>query len=193
MRAAPRPPAPCLTKGRDEPGGAVENIQSQGHQSHVRHPHQRDRICTRRARPGISLSSASPGSPSVKPPPKLEVPQPPSKRGRVTKTVSTRESHGSWNFFKAPRLAFLHRLVLGIHMVGPEVGAVAFAGLSTLATHSLDRWCASLGRSSQGNRHGEEALWRVSSRGERKARVGHKTCPHSSHHVARDDTCTGGL
>jgi hypothetical protein len=63
-------------------------------------------------------------------------------------------------FHSAPGLAFLHRLVLGIHLVCTEVGACGIRLVCLLVKLTgLDRFvAASYGAQHQVNRQGEEAI-----------------------------------
>ena len=95
-------------------------------------------------------------------------------------------------FQSSPGLAFLHRLVLGIHLVCTEVGAcgIRLVGLLLKLT-SLDRFvAASYGIQQQVNRQVEEAI--VTYRHEESARLG-KDMPAKAITLAQDETFTGGL
>jgi len=95
-------------------------------------------------------------------------------------------------FHSAPGLAFLHRLVLGIHLVCTEVGAcgIRLVGLLVQLT-GLDRFvAASYGAQQQVNRQVEEAIVRY--RREESARLA-QAMPAKDITVAKDETFTGGL
>jgi hypothetical protein len=95
-------------------------------------------------------------------------------------------------FHSAPGLAFLHRLVLGIHLVCTEVGACGIRLVCLLVQLTgLDRFvAASYGAQQQVNRQVEEAL--VAYRHEESARLA-KDMPTKDLTVAQDETFTGGL
>ena len=95
-------------------------------------------------------------------------------------------------FHSAPGLAFLHRLVLGIHLVCTEVGACGIRRVCLLVTLAgLDRFvAASYGAQHQVNRQVEEAI--VAYRREASTRVA-KDRPAQDLTVAQDATCPGGL
>jgi hypothetical protein len=95
-------------------------------------------------------------------------------------------------FHSAPGLAFLPRLVLGIHLVCTEVGACGIRFVCLLVTLAgLDRFvAASYGAQHQVNRQVEEAI--VAYRREESARLA-KDMPAKDLTVAQDETCTGGL
>jgi hypothetical protein len=95
-------------------------------------------------------------------------------------------------FQSSPGLAFLHRLVLGIHLVCTEGGACGIRLVCLLLTlTSLDRFvAASYGIQQQINRQVEEAI--VTYRHEESARLG-KDMPAKAITLAQDETCTGGL
>ena len=92
----------------------------------------------------------------------------------------------------APGLAFLHRLVLGIPLVGTEVGACGIRLVCLLRTLTgLDRFvAASYGTQQQVNRQVEEAI--VTYRQEESAHVA-KDMPAKDIPLAKDATFTGGL
>jgi uncharacterized protein DUF6399 len=99
----------------------------------------------------------------------------------------------SWRFFTVLRgLAFLHRLVLGIHLVCTEVGACGIRLVCLLLKLTgLDRFVAvSYGAQHQVNRHVEEAI--VAYRREESARLA-KDMPAKAITLAKDETFTGGL
>src|SRR5713101_3890082 len=95
-------------------------------------------------------------------------------------------------FQSAPGLAFLHRLVLGIHLVCTEVGACGMRLVCLLLTLTgLDRFVgASYGTQQQVNRQVEEAI--VAYRREESARLA-RDMPATDITVAQDETFTGGL
>lgn len=95
-------------------------------------------------------------------------------------------------FQSVPGLAFLHRLVLGIHLVCTEVGACGIRLVCLLLTLTgLDRFvAASYGAQQQVNRQVEEAI--VAYRREERTRLA-KDMPTKDLTVAQDETCTGGL
>src|SRR6266496_4095947 len=95
-------------------------------------------------------------------------------------------------FHSAPGLAFLHRLVLGIPLVGTEVGACGIRLVCLLLTLTgLDRFvAASYGTQQQVNRQVEEAI--VTYRQEESAHVA-KDMPAKDIPLAKDATFTGGL
>jgi Family of unknown function (DUF6399) len=95
-------------------------------------------------------------------------------------------------FHSAPGLAFLHRLVVAIHLVCTEVGACGIR-LVCLLLHltALDRFvAASYGIQQQVNRQVEEAI--VTYRQEESARLA-KGMPAKAITLAQDETFTGGL
>src|SRR5713101_6664766 len=95
-------------------------------------------------------------------------------------------------FQSAPGLAFLHRLVLGIHLVCTEVGACGIRLVCLLLKLTgLDRFvAASYGAQHQVNRQVEEAI--VAYRREESARLA-KAMPTKAITLAKDETFTGGL
>jgi Family of unknown function (DUF6399) len=95
-------------------------------------------------------------------------------------------------FQSSPGLAFLHRLVLGIHLVCTEVGACGIRLVCLLLTLTgLDRFVgASYGTQQQVNRQVEEAIVRY--RQEESARLA-KDMPAKDITLAKDETFTGGL
>jgi hypothetical protein len=95
-------------------------------------------------------------------------------------------------FHRAPGLAFLHRLVLGIPLVCTEVGACGMRlGCLLVKLTGLDRFvAASSGAQHQVNRQVEEAI--VAYRREESARLA-QNMPAKDLTVAKDATCTGGL
>jgi uncharacterized protein DUF6399 len=95
-------------------------------------------------------------------------------------------------FHSAPGLAFLHRLVLGIHLVCTEVGACGIRLVCLLVKLTgLDRFvAASYGAQHHVNRQVEEAI--VAYRQEESARLA-KAMPAKAITLAKDETFTGGL
>jgi len=89
-------------------------------------------------------------------------------------------------------LAFLHRLVVALHLVYTEVGACGIRLVCLfLRITGLDRFVgASYGTQHQVNRRVEEAI--VAYRQEESARLGHEM-PAKGITVAQDETFTGGL
>src|SRR4029077_16014031 len=94
-------------------------------------------------------------------------------------------------FQSSPGLAFLHRLVLGIHLVGTEVGACGMRLVCLLLKLTgLDRFVgASSGTQHQVNRQVEEAI--VAYRREESA-LWARDMPTKAITVAKDETFTGG-
>jgi Family of unknown function (DUF6399) len=95
-------------------------------------------------------------------------------------------------FHSAPGLAFLHRLVIAIHLVCTEVGACGIRLVCLLCNLTgLDRFvAASYGTQQQVNRQVEEAI--VTYRHEESARLA-KDMPAKAITLAQDETFTGGL
>jgi hypothetical protein len=95
-------------------------------------------------------------------------------------------------FHSSPGLAFLHRLVLGIHLVCTEIGACGIRLVCLLLQLTgLDRFVgASYGTQHQVNRQVEEAI--VAYRREESARLA-KDMPTKAITLAKDETFTGGL
>jgi hypothetical protein len=95
-------------------------------------------------------------------------------------------------FHSAPGLAFLHRLVLGIHLVCTEVGACGIRLVCLLLQLTgLDRFvAASYGAQHQINCQIEEVI--VAYRQEESARLA-TDMPAQDITVAKDETYTGGL
>src|SRR6267143_3640390 len=95
-------------------------------------------------------------------------------------------------FHSAPGLAFLHRLILGIHLVCTEVWACGIRLVCLLVQLTgLDRFvAASYGAQHQVNRQVEEAI--VAYRHEESARLA-QDMPTKDLTVAQDETFTGGL
>src|SRR6266446_5402490 len=96
-------------------------------------------------------------------------------------------------FFQSPPgLAFLHRLVLGIHLVCTEVGACGIRLVCLLLQLTgLDRFVgASYGTQQQVNRQVEEAI--VAYRREESALLA-RDMPTKAITLAKDETFTGGL
>jgi Family of unknown function (DUF6399)/helix-turn-helix, Psq domain len=123
---------------------------------------------------------------------KLDVPRS-TLQAWQTYQASLDESPAVVAFFQSlPGLAFLHRLVLGIHVVCTEVGACGIRLVCLLLQLTgLDRFvAASYGTQHQVNRHVEEAI--VAYRHEESARLA-KDMPPKAITVAKDETFTGGL
>ena len=95
-------------------------------------------------------------------------------------------------FQSSPGLAFLHRLVLGIHLVCTEGGACGIRLVCLLLKLTgLDRFvAASYGIQQQVNRQVEEAIVRY--RQEESARLA-QDMPTKAITLAKDETFTGGL
>jgi transposase len=95
-------------------------------------------------------------------------------------------------FHSCPGLAFLHRLVLGIHLVCTEVGACGIRLVCLLLQLTgLDRFVgASYGAQQQVNRQVEEAI--VAYRREESALLA-RDMPTKAITLAKDETFTGGL
>src|SRR5882724_8963046 len=95
-------------------------------------------------------------------------------------------------FQSSPGLAFLHRLVLGIHLVCTEIGACGIRLVCLLLKRTgLDRFVgASYGTQHQVNRQVEEAI--VAYRREESARLA-QDMPAKAITLAKDETFTGGL
>jgi hypothetical protein len=89
-------------------------------------------------------------------------------------------------------LAFLHRLVVALHLVYTEVGACGIRLVCLfLQMTGLNRFVgASYGTQHQVNRRVEEAI--VAYRQEESARLG-REMPAKDITIAQDETCTGGL
>src|SRR2546427_10093798 len=95
-------------------------------------------------------------------------------------------------FHSVPGLAFLHRLVLALHLVCTEVGACGIRLVCLLLQLTgLNRFVgASYGTQQQVNRRVEEAI--VAYRHEESARLGHEM-PTKAITMTQDETFTGGL
>jgi hypothetical protein len=95
-------------------------------------------------------------------------------------------------FHSVPGLAFLHRLVLAIHLVCTEVGACGIRLVCLLLQLTgLDRFVgASYGTQQRVNRRVEEAI--VAYRQEEGARLAHEMSPQDIT-MTQDETFTGGL
>jgi hypothetical protein len=95
-------------------------------------------------------------------------------------------------FHSVAGLAFLHRLVLALHLVYTEVGACGIRLVCLfLRITSLDRFVgASYGTQQQVNRHVEEAI--VAYRQAEHARLAHEMPPKAIT-MTQDETYTGGL
>lgn len=95
-------------------------------------------------------------------------------------------------FHSSPGLAFLHRLVLGMHLVCTEIGACGIRLVCLLLQLTgLDRFVgASYGTPQQVNQPVEEAI--VTYRCEESARLA-RDMPAKAITLAKDETFTGGL
>lgn len=96
-------------------------------------------------------------------------------------------------FFQSPPgLAFLHQLVLAMHLVCTEVGACGIRLVCLLLTLTgLDRFVgASYGTQQQVNRHVEEAI--VAYRQQESERLAQEM-PQADITITQDETFTGGL
>ena len=95
-------------------------------------------------------------------------------------------------FHSVPGLAFLHRLILALHLVCVEIGACGIRLVCLVLTLTgLNRFVgASYGTQQQVNRHVEEAI--VAYRHEESARLAH-TMPRKDITMTQDETFTGGL
>jgi hypothetical protein len=95
-------------------------------------------------------------------------------------------------FQKGPGLAFLHRIVIAVHLVCVEVGACGIRLVCLLLTLTgLNRFvAASYGAQQQVNRRVEEAL--VAYRQDETARLA-QDMPRKAITVTQDETFTGGL
>jgi Family of unknown function (DUF6399) len=95
-------------------------------------------------------------------------------------------------FESVPGLAFLHRLVLALHVVCVEIGACGIRLVCLfLEMTGLNRFVgASFGTQQQVNRHVEEAI--VAYRHEETARLAREMSPKEIT-VTQDETFTGGL
>jgi hypothetical protein len=95
-------------------------------------------------------------------------------------------------FHSVPGLAFLHRLVLALHVVFVEIGACGIRLVClVLELAGLSRFVgASFGTQQQVNRHVEEAM--VTYQHEETARLAEQMPPKDIT-VTQDETCTGGL
>ena len=95
-------------------------------------------------------------------------------------------------FHSVPGLAFLHRLVIALHVVCVEIGACGIRLVClVLELTGLNRFVgASYGTQQQVNRHVEEAI--VAYRREESARLAHEM-PAKDITMTQDETFTGGL
>jgi len=95
-------------------------------------------------------------------------------------------------FQKGPGLAFLHRIVIAVHLVCVEVGACGMRLVCLLLNLTgLDRFvAASYGAQPQVNRRVEEAI--VAYRHDETARLA-QDMPRKAITVTQDETFTGGL
>ena len=101
-------------------------------------------------------------------------------------------SYGRDLFHSVPGLAFLHRLVIALHVVCVEIGACGIRLVClVLELTGLNRFVgASYGTQQQVNRHVEEAI--VAYRREESARLAHEM-PAKDITMTQDETFTGGL
>jgi hypothetical protein len=131
-------------------------------------------------------------SPCVKRPRRLRCLAARSRLGGRTKESLDEQPTVVAFFQSAPGLAFLPRLVLGIHLVCTEVGACGIRLVCLLLTRTgLERFgAASYGTQQQVNRQVEEAI--VTDRQEESARLA-KDMPAKDITLAKDETFTGGL
>jgi hypothetical protein len=95
-------------------------------------------------------------------------------------------------FHSVPGLAFLHRLVIALHVVCVEIGACGIRLVClVLELTGLNRFVGtSYGTQQQVNRHVEEAI--VAYRQEESARLSHEM-PRKDITMTQDETFTGGL
>src|SRR5499426_2448889 len=95
-------------------------------------------------------------------------------------------------FHSVPGLAFLHRLVIALHLVCVEIGACGIRLVCLFLTLTgLNRFVgASYGTQHQVNRHVEEAM--VAYRQEESTRLAHEMPPKEMT-MTLDETFTGGL
>src|SRR5215467_14234262 len=95
-------------------------------------------------------------------------------------------------FQSVPGLAFLHQLVIALHLVCVEIGACGIRLVCLfLKLTGLNRFVgASYGTQQQVNRRVEEAI--VAYRQEERVRLAHEM-PHKVITLAQDETFTGGL
>jgi len=95
-------------------------------------------------------------------------------------------------FHSVPGLAFLHRLVIALHVVCVEIGACGIRLVClVLELTGLNRFVgASYGTQQQVNRHVEDAI--VAYRQEESARLSH-AMPRKDITMTQDETWTGGL
>jgi len=123
---------------------------------------------------------------------RLEVPRSTLQAWRAYQ-ASLDECPAVVEFFQSPPgLAFLHRLVLGLHLVYVEVGAcgIRLACLFLKLT-GLNRFVgASYGTQQQVNRRVEEAI--VAYRQQESTRLAHEM-PAKAITITQDETFTGGL
>src|SRR5262245_2716970 len=95
-------------------------------------------------------------------------------------------------FHSVPGLAFLHRLVIALHVVCVEIGACGIRLVClVLELTGLNRFVgASYGTQQRVNRHVEDAI--VAYRHEESARLSHEM-PRKDITLTQDETWTGGL
>src|SRR2546429_5992528 len=171
--------------------GAVETIIQARHQSNEA-PHPRWDRMERAERFDQYLELQAQGISQRQAAHKLEVPRS-TLQAWQTYQDSLDESPTVVAFFQSPPgLAFLHRLVLGIHLVCTDVGACGIRLVCLLLQLTgLDRFvAASYGTQQQVNRQVEEAI--VAYRREESARLA-KDMPAQAITLAKEETFTGGL
>jgi Family of unknown function (DUF6399) len=141
----------------------------------------------------ISIAICKPrGSPCVKAAKALNMPRSTLQAWRASQDSLDEHPAVVAFFHSVPGLAFLHRLVLGIHLVCTEVGACGIRLVCLLVKLTgLDRFvAASYGAQHQVNRQVEEAI--VAYRREESARLA-QDMPAKAITLAKDETFTGGL
>jgi hypothetical protein len=122
----------------------------------------------------------------------LDVPRTPLQAWRVYQENLEASPAVVAFFHSVPGLAFLHRLVLALHLVCVELGAcgIRLVGLVVPLT-GLNRFVgASYGTQPQVKRRVEEAI--VAYRQEERQRLAH-AMPHKDITRTQDETFTGGL
>src|SRR6266566_4731733 len=171
--------------------GAVETIIQARHQSNEA-PHPRWDRMERAERFDQSLELQAQGISQRQAAKALDVPRSTLQAWRAYQDSLDAHPAVVAFFHSAPGLAFLHRLVLGIHLVCTEVGACGIRLVCLLVTLAgLDRFvAASYGAQQQVNRQVEEAI--VAYRREESTRLA-KDMPAKDLTLAQDETFTGGL
>ena len=145
--------------------GTVIQYQAQGNEDRYQRwdrIERADAVCS-----GMAICKPR-ASPSVKRPRCLRCPAARCRPGERTTSASMRVRL-SWRFFTVlPGLAFLHRLVVALHLVSTEVGACGIRLVCLfLRITGLDRFVgASYGTQHQVNRRVEEAIVAYRQRGE---------------------------